>query len=35
MDNFFLYDQEENEVTAQDIILEVEVGLQSSQIPDF
>jgi hypothetical protein len=35
MDNYYLYDQEENEVTAQDVILEMEVALQSSELPDF
>ena len=35
MDEFYLYDQSVNEVTAQDIIVELEVGLQSSKLPDF
>ena len=35
MDEYYLYDQSVNEVTAQDIIVELEVGLQSSKLPDF
>lgn len=35
MDEYYLYDQSQNEVTAQDIILELEVGTQSSKMPDF
>jgi hypothetical protein len=35
MDEYYLYDQSVNEVTAQDIIIELEVGTQSSKMPDF
>ena len=30
-----MYDQEETEVSAQDIIIEFEVGLPSSELSDF